>query len=120
MNIKKCDRCGHIEETEPLRLRVDNPAAFMKEFNELIKNAVTILTRGPAPVYKLSLDEKELDLCEACQQELRDWFEHPDEDPETEEWNSYHGEKIKAPKGTFEAIYNDDEEETQHGDEDNF
>jgi hypothetical protein len=79
MNIKKCDRCGHIEEAEPLRLRVDNPAAVMKELNELIKNAVAILTRGPAPVYKLSIDEKELDLCDDCQKKLRDWFENPEE-----------------------------------------
>lgn len=89
MNIKKCDRCGHItDDTEELRLKVKNAEAVLKELNEIIKKAcATIINGGPPPLYKLSLNEKELDLCADCRKELADWFEHPneDEEPETEE-----------------------------------
>lgn len=42
-----------------------------------------------------------------CFEELEIFEQEPQET-----WNGYHGQ-ITAPKGTFEKIYNDTEEETQ-------
>ena len=115
MNIKKCDRCGGLKGGEPVK--ITGAWGYAKAAVEALVAAI-----HPTPIYRLYLKETELDLCDDCQKKLRDWFENPngDEDPETEVWSSYDGRKtIKAPKGTFEAIYNDtDEEEMQHGDDD--
>ena len=109
MKINKCDRCGYIEDRKPEHAKTTKD--LLIEAIQNLGEAVTYLAK-PYP-FELSKNGVEYYLCDDCQKKLRDWFENPneDEDTETEEWNSYHGKKIRAPKGTFEKIYNDSEEE---------
>ncbi len=91
MNIKKCDRCGKVENPEPIK--ITNLKNFAQQLNDKIQNICMQIIIGTPPAYKLSLNEKEFDLCERCQEELREWFE--------------------AKEGTFEKIYKGNQEEAE-------
>lgn len=94
MNIKKCDRCGKVENPEPLMLKINDIKGFAQQLNDIIQKACTQIVIGNPPVYKISIDEKELDLCEECRQELREWFEHPAKTT----WIPYEDEKEEEIK----------------------